>query len=204
MCETSKEYIQSFIVDINKEINWSYLKSNRSLKKKINDIVFQIDFYSSKYNDINSRVEVRSECRVWCRAYDKSLTIRSGIANIPFLTEWEYWWSILNEDNRSEVLGLLIKEIQIKVIPFVTEMERNYNSGLRKLIYDYGLNAYSNSIQLLDETLGREEALCAANQYADNFTEMEAAILRRYAKGECDLISERNLRYMIVNHFVTI
>ena len=104
---TAKEYIDSFIEDINKEINWKYLKSGRRLKKQIKDIVFQIDFYSSKFNGMDLRIEIRSECRVWCRKYGKALTIDNGIAFIPFLTDEGYWWDITSEENREIVFDLL-------------------------------------------------------------------------------------------------
>lgn len=203
MGEVVKECIDSFIMDINHAIDWKYLKSRRMLKKQVNEIIFQIDFYSSKYND-NSRIEIRSECRVWCRRYDKSLTIKSGIANISFLAEAGYWWDIQKENSRENTFQPIIKEIQTKVLPIVEEMEKDYNSGLRELVYRYGFNAFSNSIQFIDEVLGREEAFRAAGEYSKNFSEMERNILKRFARGECKLVNERNLHYMIENQLITV
>lgn len=203
MGEVVKECIDSFIMDINHAIDWKYLKSRRMLKKQVNEIIFQIDFYSSKYND-NSRIEIRSECRVWCRRYDKSLTIKSGIANISFLAEAGYWWDIQKENSRENTFQSIIKEIQTKVLPIVEEMEKDYNSGLRELVYRYGFNAFSNSIQFIDEVLGREEAFHAAGEYSKNFSEMERNILKRFARGECKLVNERNLYYMIENQLITV
>lgn len=203
MGEVVKECIDSFIMDINHAIDWKYLKSRRMLKKQVNEIIFQIDFYSSKYND-NSRIEIRSECRVWCRRYDKTLTIKSGIANISFLAEAGYWWDIQKENSRENTFQSIIKEIQTKVLPIVEEMEKDYNSGLRELVYRYGFNAFSNSIQFIDEVLGREEAFRAAGEYSKNFSEMERNILKRFARGECKLVNERNLHYMIENQLITV
>lgn len=203
MGEVVKECIDSFIMDINHAIDWKYLKSRRMLKKQVNEIIFQIDFYSSKYND-NSRIEIRSECRVWCRRYDKSLTIKSGIANISFLAEAGYWWDIQKENSRENTFQSIIKELQTKVLPIVEEMEKDYNSGLRELVYRYGFNAFSNSIQFIDEVLGREEAFQAAGEYSKNFSEMERNILKRFARGECKLVNERNLHYMIENQLITV
>lgn len=75
-----KEYIDSFINDINSEINWEYIKSSKTLKEQIKDIVFEINFYSPKYNSGDTHVEIRSECRIWYRKYDKSLTVKSAVA----------------------------------------------------------------------------------------------------------------------------
>lgn len=197
-----KEYIDSFIMDVNNEINWKYLKSSRELKKEINDIVFQIGFTSSKYNSSDSHIEIRCGCGVWCKKYDKSLTINSGIAGISFLEDKEYWWDIRSDKNRKAVLHSLIQEINTKVIPFTAEMENDFNSGLLKLIYSYGFYSVSNSIQLIDELFGREEALIAANQYSKSFTKLEQNMVKRFIKGEIDLVNEKNLRYMIDNHLI--
>lgn len=203
MSETVKERMESFIIDVNQVIDWKYLKSKRVLKKQIKEIVFQIDFYSSKYNN-DSRVEIRSECRAWCRNYDKSLTIKSAIANISFLAEAGYWWDITSEKSREEVFQSMIEEIQTKVLSIVEELEKDYGSGLKKLVCRHGFSAYTNAIQLIDETLGREEALQAADEYSRNFSEMEKNLLKRFANGECNLVNERNLHYMIENQLIAI
>ena len=197
-----KDYIDSFINDINNEINWKYLKSSRKLKKQISDMVFEINFYSSKYNGVDSHVEIRSECRVWCKKYDKSLTIKSSIAIISFLTNKEYWWDITGEENRKAILQLLLQEINAKVISFTSEMEVDFDNGLLNLIYNHGFSAHSNSIQLLDALLGREEASKAANEYAKAFTQAEQNMIKHFVSGECDLVNEKNLRYMIDNHLI--
>ena len=202
MITSVKESIGSFINDINNEINWKYLKSSKKLKKQINDIVFEINFYSSKYNGSDTHIEIRSECRIWCRKYDKSLTVKSAIANIAFLTDKNYWWDITSEGNRKSTLQSLIQEINAKVISCTTEMETNFNSGLLKLIYSHGFNAHSNSIQLIDELLGREEALKAAGEYSKSFTPADHHLIKRYSNREIDLINEKNLRYMLDNHLI--
>ncbi|MBD5475492.1 MAG: hypothetical protein HDR17_05840 [Lachnospiraceae bacterium] len=196
------EYIDSFIVDVNNTINWKYLKSRRVLKKEINDIVFQVDFYSSKFNSTGSRIEIKSECRVWCRKYDKSLTVKSGIADIAFMEDKGCWWDIRDADNRNTVLHSLLQEINAKVIRFTMKMENDFKSGLLNLICDYGFSAYSNSMQYIDETFGREEVLAAANEYMKNMSVSEQKMIGRFMNGENDLVNERNLRYMIDYHLI--
>ncbi len=82
------------------------------------------------------------------------------------------------------------------------EMERDFAGGLKSLVYGYGFKAFFNSIRLIDERLGREEALKAAGEYARGFTKMEKTILKGFAKGERSLVNERNLRYMIENRLI--
>lgn len=202
MITSVSEYIDSFIYDTNDGINWKYLKSSRKLKKQIGDIIFEINFYSSKYNDANLHIEVRSECRVWYRKYDKSHTIKSAIANIPLLENRKYWWDITDNKNRDTILQLLKSEISAKVIHYSSEMETDFNHGLLHLIYNYGFSAYCNSIQLIDELLGREEALKAANAYSKAFTPAEQNVIKRFMNGENALVNERNLRYILENRLI--
>lgn len=202
MATSVKESIDSFINDINNEINWKYLKSSRTLKKQISDIVFEINFYSSKYNGVDSHVEIRSECRIWCRKYDKSLTVKSAIATIAFLADKKYWWDITSEGNRKSTLQSLVQEINAKVISCTSEMEADFNSGLLNLIYSHGFSTYSNSIQLIDDLLGREEALKAASEYSKSFTSADQHLIKRFSNGETDLVNEKNLRYMLDNHLI--
>lgn len=197
-----KEYIDSFINDINQEINWNQLKSRKQLKKIIHDLVFQIDFYSSKFNNMDSHIEIRSECRIWYKKYDKSLTVNSSIANIAFLEENGYWWDITGKDKREIVLRSIIGEIKAKVIPVTDELENNFNNGLLQLIYSYGFIPYNNSIQLIDELAGREEAIKAANEYSNKFTKAEKNLIKRFLNGEINLVNEKNLRYIIDNHLI--
>lgn len=202
MITSVKESIDLFINDINNEINWKYLKSSRKLKKQINDIVFEINFYSSKYNGNDAHIEIRSECRVWYRKYDKSLTVKSAIATIAFLTDKKYWWDITRERNRKSTLQSLIQEINAKVISCTSEMETDFNSGLLNLIYSHGFSIYSNSIQLIDELLGREEALKAAGEYSKSFTSADQRLIKSFSNEETDLVNEKNLRYMLDNHLI--
>lgn len=202
MQETVKERIDSFICEINEEINWKYLKSSRALKKRIGDLVFQIDFHSSKYNDAD-QIEIRSECSAYCKSYG-NLPAERMIAYIPFLTDADYWWDITDDDKGKKVSLMLIKEIETKVLPIVGEMERDFSGGLKSLVYGYGFKAFFNSIRLIDERLGREEALKAAEEYAGGFTKMEKNILKGFAKGKRPLVNERNLRYMVENRLIVL
>lgn len=111
MISSAKEYIDSFICEINDEIQWKYVKSQRELKKEIGDIVFCIGFKSSKYNNINTHIEIRSGYGVYCRAYDKVPGVDPYIFIYPFLEDHEYWWDITN-GNREKIKSELVAEIK--------------------------------------------------------------------------------------------
>lgn len=203
MFTSVKEYIDSFICEINDEIQWKYLKSNRELKKKINDIVFSIDFFSSKYNDMDTQIEINCDCCVWCRAYDKSSSTHSVIMHLQLLKDHEYWCDITN-DNCDKVKSKLIAEIKEKIIPLTDIFEKDYKSGIQALADIPDFYRYGNSLRLFDEYLGRDAAAAAAQSYVKLFAETDKKLAEKYLNGENKLLNEHNLKYLIDNKLADI
>lgn len=201
MISSVKEYIDSFICEINDEIQWKYIKSYRELKKEIGDIVFYIGFQSSKYNNINTHIEIRSGYGVYCRAYDKVPGVDPYIFIYPFLEDHEYWWDITNS-NREKIKSELVAEIKTKIIPLIEAFETDYSSGLQALASSGEYQRYSNSLMFFDEYLGRDKAIEIAQTYVDQFTKADRHLACQYLKGENTLINEHNLKYLIDNNLV--
>lgn len=203
MTTSVKEYIDSFIGEINDEIQWKHLKSSRELKKTINDIVFQIDFYSSKYNDLNANIEIRCECHIWCKAYEKKNNVNSALFLIPILEDFEYWRDITN-NNRDKIKAEIISEIKEKIVPLATALETDYNGGIQALADIPQFSRFTNSLKLFDERLGREKAASVAQAYVKLFSELDKKLAVQYINGENKLINEHNLRYLIDNNLAEI
>ena len=66
-----EETTQRLYMKLAEAIGWKYLKSKRCLKKCMHDLVFQIDFHSSKWNCSYQSVEVNAEFVLWCKSYGK-------------------------------------------------------------------------------------------------------------------------------------
>lgn len=191
-----KEYINSFIQEVNEELQWNYSKSARTLKKRIKDIVFQVNFYSSKYNS-SSSVELKCECQVWCRAYNKKLWADSGIGHFDFLREHTYWWDVTEAVAREEVKAQLLQEIKVKLLPIVTLMEEDFVKGVKALLEVLPIGTWDNSIRLADEYVGREIAVSMAEQLVKDLSDGMKARLRNYLEGTERLVNEYNLRYIL-------
>ena len=203
MISSAKEYIDLFICEINDEIQWKYVKSCSELKKQIGDIVFHINFYSSKYNNLNTQIEIRSDCSVCCRAYDKIPGVDPYILGYPLLEDHEYWWDITN-DNREKIKSEIVSEIKTKIIPLAEALEADFSSGLQALASSGEYQRYWNSLMFFDEYLGRDEAIEIAQTYVAQFTDADRHLTRQYLKGENALINEHNLKYLIDNNLVDI
>ena len=57
MSEKANDTIALFISKLSETTGYKYLKSRRSLKKTIGQIVFEVLFFSSKWNDDNHILE---------------------------------------------------------------------------------------------------------------------------------------------------
>lgn len=188
---TTKEYIDAFIAEVNEEIQWKYLKSSRTLKKKIGDVVFEIAFYSSKYNGADAQIEIRSECRVWC---DYGM-----VAIFSFLENWDYWWDITSASKCQQVKRGLVVEIEKKVLPIVSMMQEDFAKGAMAMVTRDSFDRFSGDLQFIDECVGREQAIGLAKSYVDNFSTADWACVKSYLNGTDDLCNEHNLKYLIDN-----
>ena len=63
MSEKVNDTIALFISKLSETTGYKYLKSRRSLKKTIGQIVFEVLFFSSKWNDDNN-IEINADFRV--------------------------------------------------------------------------------------------------------------------------------------------
>ncbi len=193
---TAKEYIDAFIAEVNEEIQWNYLKSSKTLKKKIGDVVFEIDFYSSKYNGMDAQIELRSECRVWCNY--------GMIAILPFLENWDYWWDITNSSKRQQVKKSLLAEIEKKVLSVVSVMQEDFVKGVMAIVTRNSFDRFSSSLQFIDEYVGREQAIELAKSYVDKFSSVDWMRAKSYLNGTDDLCNEHNLKYLIDNQLAEV
>lgn len=193
---TIKEYVDAFIAEVNEEIQWKYLKSSRNLKKKIGSVVFEIDFYSSKYNGMDAQIEIRSECRVW---WNDGL-----IAVFPFLENWDYWWDITSASQYQQVKEGLVAEIERKVLPMISIMQENFENGAMAIVTRDSFDRFSSDLQFINECVGREQAIELAKSYVDNFSSADWARAKSYLNGEDDLCNEHNLKYLIDNELAEV
>ena len=76
-----EEATQKLLTRLSESTGWKYLKSQCCIKKTVKDLVFQINFFSSKWNVSNERVEVSAEFKLWCKNYGK-LPANNVIARI--------------------------------------------------------------------------------------------------------------------------
>ena len=97
MSEKANETISLFISKLSETTGYKYLKSSKSLKKTVGQIVFEVIFFSSKWNDDNN-IEINADFRVSYKKYGATSSIHSIVASKGFQSGKEYWYDISSKD----------------------------------------------------------------------------------------------------------
>lgn len=136
-------------------IGWKFLKSQECLKKVIKDIVFNIQFYSSKYNMCGESIEINCEFRIWCKNLDKICNVNSIIGFYSIQPKNGYWYDISTESKLNKVVEKLKREFDKYVISLTNIFEEDYNKGIDTLKHEqiqilYNLGNFKNFEKLVN------------------------------------------------------
>lgn len=112
------------------------------LKKTVKDIVFEINFFSSKWNESGQSIEINAELRLIYKTYGK-LPVDNVVASMSYQPENGYWYDISTESRLLETRNILEKRFQETAMDLVHRFEiiiiRLYNisslKGLKSMMY---------------------------------------------------------------------
>lgn len=154
--EEAKQHMYDFLAAYT---GWKFLKSQQCLKKLVKDMVFEIQFFSSKYNCSYESVEMNCELRIWCKKFDKCDNVNSAIGVYTFRPENGYWYDISDEEKLERVLTELKEEIEEYAISLVEKFEDNYEEGIKALAEPemqeiYKMQHFKNFERLYHEVIG--------------------------------------------------
>ncbi len=122
---------------------WKFLKSQRCLRKNIDNIVFDIVFYSSKYNCSGKHIEVNCEFLFWNKDFDKTCNVNSKIGFILFKPNNNYWFDISTNVKLEDVIEELKSKIDKYVFPLINKFEENYDNSIIYLSDDNTQELYN-------------------------------------------------------------
>lgn len=112
---------------------WKFLKSRQCLKMQIKDMIFEIQFYASKYNCSYESVEINCDFNIWCRKFDKCCNVKSIIGCYSFRPENGYWYDISDEEKLEKVLTELKEKTKEYVLSITDKFEDSYEKGIEYL-----------------------------------------------------------------------
>lgn len=181
---------------------WNFLKSQRCLKKTIGDLVFQINFFTSKWNVSFERVEVQCECQMWCKKFDKTLNVKSQIGYYQFNPLNAEWYDISDERKLTIAIEQISKHLDKTVLPLCKAFEEDFTYAAIQLAEENNFKKYHIRLQFLDVYAGREYVYKLAQDYVDSLSDVMKQDMVKYKQGDRSkswMINPSNLKYIIDN-----
>ncbi len=128
------ETISLFITKLSESTGFKYLKSRRALKKMVGSIVFEVLFFSSKWNEAGKSIEINADFRVSYKKYGVASTIHSIIAEKSFQEKNSYWFDISTEDKFEAVLNLFDKKLHATAVDLAERFAKDIDGASQYLL----------------------------------------------------------------------
>lgn len=130
---TIDEVQEKLYTSLSEYTGWKLLKSQRCLRKRIGNIVFDICFYSSKYNVSGECVEANCEFEFWSKEFDKICNVNSKIGFVFFQADNNYWYDMSTETKLNDAIDDIKKKFDDYVIPLIKVFEKDYCDAITYL-----------------------------------------------------------------------
>lgn len=133
---TIAEAQERLYTSLSEYTGWKFLKSQRCLRKRVENIVFDISFYSSKYNVSGERIESNCEFEFWNKQLDKICNVNSKIGFVFFQPDNDYWYDISTGTKLNAAIDDLKSKIDEYAFPLVKRFEDDYCGAMKYLSSD--------------------------------------------------------------------
>lgn len=187
------------IQELSEITGFKYLKSG-VLKKTVKDIVFEIYFFSSKWNESGQSIEINAELRLIYKTCGK-LPVDNVVASMSYQPENGYWYDISTESQLLETRNILEKRFQETAMDLVHRFENNYHSAVQYLFFE-GFEKYNVHLDFIAEHLGQEAIKDKAHQiYVGLSDEVKEQIVQYQngARNKTWMLNRCNLKYIVDN-----
>lgn len=119
------------IYELSTVTGFKYLKSG-VLKKTIKDIVFEINFFTSKWNASGQSIEINADLRLVYKKYGK-LPVDNVVASMSYNPAGGYWYDISTESKLLETRNILEQRFRETALDLVNRFECDYTSAIQYL-----------------------------------------------------------------------
>jgi hypothetical protein len=197
---TVEEATEKIFTKLTESTGWKFLKSQRSLKKTLKDLNFEILFFSSKWNTSGQSVEINAEFRVSYKKFGK-LPVENIIAQVIYQPKDAYWYDISTEEKLSAVYEELNDRIQCTAVNLYNEFEKDYKTAAEKLLNEY-FDEYNVHLDFIAEVLGQNAVQEKAQKIYDELSAEMKLEVKDYMSGDRSkkwMINRNNLKYIIDN-----
>ncbi len=193
-----KEATEKLYTELAKSTGWKYLKSSRSLKKTVKDLVFEINFHSSQWNFSGQSVEVNADFYLKCKSYGK-LDVNNVIALISYRPDSGYWYDISTEEKYDHTFQELNNAIQNTAVNLCTQFENDYLAATERLFKEH-FDDYRVSLDFIADKLGISTIEAKAQEIYDDLSDEMKRQVSDYKNGIRNMnwmINRCNLKYIV-------
>lgn len=195
---------QTLYTRLSEAIGWKLLKSQRCLKRTVGELVFEIDFYSSKWNCSFESVQVNAALSVWNKSYDKRLSVNSVVASLMYTPSGSTWFDITTPQQLDSVYAQLAQRFEDTAVKLAQMFEKDREAAVKTLL-DEHFDEYDLRLDYAAQILGKEAVKNAAQQIYDALSETQKQQVIQYLNGEKSAawtLNRSNLRFIIDNRLV--
>ena len=193
-----REAKEKLISELSTVTGFKYLKSG-SLKKTVKDLIFEINFFSSKWNSPDS-IEINAEVRILYKKFGKGSDVNNTIGFMTYRPD-NFWYDITTERNLLETRDLLAQRFQETVLDLVHRFEEDETAAVRYLL-STGFEPYHVSLDFIADKLGQTAILEKAQQIYDELSEEQKEQVAQYKNGARNMswmLHRCNLKYIVDN-----
>lgn len=179
---------------------FKYLKSG-VLKKTIKDVVFEINFFSSKWNVSGQSIEINADLRLIYKKYGK-LPVDNVIASMSYNPTDGYWYDISTESKLYETCNILEQRIRETAMDLANRFETDYDAAIQYLFLE-GFEKYNVHLDFVADNLGQEIIKDKAQQIYSELSDEEKEQVIQYQNGARNkfwMLNRCNLKYIVDNN----
>lgn len=201
--KTFDDKISLFISKLSETTGFKYLKSRRALKYTVGSIVFEVLFFSSKWNEPEN-IEINADLRVSYKKYGEASNICSIIAAKSFRPDENYWFNISTDDKFDEVLKLFDEELHVTVVELAERFEKDFYAATRYLL-DEKFYDYNVELDFLEDILGEDKIMYRVHEISEALSDAERQQVEDYRNGARNkqwMLNRCNLHYIVDKGYI--
>lgn len=187
-----------FIMKLSEATGFKFLKGRLALKKTVGQIVFEVLFFSSKWNDADN-IEINADFRVSYKKYGVASTIHSIIASKSIEPENNCWFDISTEEQFDKTFQLFEEKINMLAVDMSDRFEEDFNLACEYLL-DEKFYDYNVKLDFLEEVLGTEKVKYRIDEIIEALSDSERQQIEDYRGGARNkqwMINRCNMRFIV-------
>lgn len=192
------------IYELSTVTGFKYLKSG-VLKKTVKDIVFEINFFTSKWNASGQSIEINADLRVVYKKYGK-LPVDNVVASVSYNPADGYWYDISTESKLLETRNILEQRLRETALDLANRFECDYTSAIQYLFFE-GFEKYNVYLDFIADNLGKAVVKEKAQQIYEELSDEVKEQVVQYQNGARNkgwMLNRCNLKYIVDNNMLPI